>query len=139
MNMTILHKYKSKELTIQLFQIPIYDSRICFIKYDNGKAYQKAIEYIKKIGVQDETYETDDYQFAFGFTTKEKTKHGILHFVFINNCKEYKPYYSNTLAHENFHLVNFICKHHGIPFDAEGDNEPYAYLTGYLFQLLSTI
>lgn len=136
--MKILHKHKSKTLTIQLFEIPIYDSKICFIKYDSGKAYKKAIDYIKRIGVQDETYEHDEYQFAYGFTTKEKTKYGVVHFVFMNNAKEYRGTYSNTLAHENFHLVNFICKYHGIPFDMESDNEPYAYLTGYLFNILST-
>lgn len=137
--MKVLHKYKSKDLTIQLFEIPIYDSKICFIKYENDKGYTKAIEFTERIGVKDEIYQTDEYRNAFGFVSKEKTKFGIVHFIFMNNCKEYRKDYPNTLSHENYHLVNNICKYHGITFDAEGDNEPFAYLTGYLFQLLSTL
>lgn len=134
--MKTLSKYKSKSLLIHLFEIPIYDSKICFIRYENGEGYDKAMEFIKRIGVDNSSYKTDEYLFAYGFTTKEKTKHGQVHFVFINNCKEYKDYYSNTLAHENYHLVHNICKHHGIEFNDEGDNEPIAYLTGYLFDML---
>lgn len=137
--MKTISKHKSKELTIHLFQIPIYDSKICFLKYDNDKGYNKAIECIKRFGVKDEVYETDEYRYAFGFVSKEKTKYGIVHFIFMNNCKEYKKDYSNTLSHENYHLVNNICKYHGIVFDHEGDNEAHAYLTGYLFQILSTL
>lgn len=137
--MKILHKYKSKDLTIQLFEIPIYDSRICFIRYENNKGYEKAVDWLEKIGLKDETYRTDDYRYAYGFTDKQKTKYGIVHFVFMNNAKEYKDAYKNTLAHENFHLVHNICKHHGIDFLEDNANEPYAYLTGYLFQLLSTM
>jgi hypothetical protein len=139
MNMKIIHKYKSKGLTIQLFEIPIYDSRICFIRYENNKSYDKAVDWLETIGLKDETYKTDEYRYAYGFTDKQKTKYGIIHLVFMNNCKEYKPTYKNTLAHENFHLVHNICKHHGIDFLEDNANEPYAYLTGYLFDILFTI
>ncbi len=136
--MKTISTYKSEELSINFFQIPIYDSKICFIKYDTSKAYEEAIEFLKKIGVKDESYEADEYMLAYGFTDKQKTDYGIVFFVFINNAEEYKEYYSNTLAHENFHLVNFLCNQHGIIFYEDEDNEPHAYLTGYLFQILST-
>lgn len=136
--MKILHKYKSKDLTIHLFEIPIYDSKICFVRYNNENAYDKAVQYLERIGVKDESYKEDDYKNAFGFTDKQKTKYGIVHFVFMNNWDGYRHAYSNTLAHENFHLVHNICTHHGIEFNS-GANEPYAYLTGYLFDILSTL
>jgi len=136
--MKTLSKYKSKDLIIHLFEIPIYDRKVCFIRYENGKEYEKAISFTEKIGVKDEIYRTDEYRLAFGFVSKEKTKYGTVHFIFMNNCKEYKKDYTNTLAHENFHLVHNICKNHGIDFLEDNHNEPYAYLTGYLFQILST-
>lgn len=134
-----IHKYKSKDLTINLFEIPIYDSRICFLKYENAKGYEGAIKFVESIGVKDETYKTEEYAHAYGFVDKQKTKHGIVHFVFMNHCKEYRPMYVNSLAHENFHLVHNICKHHGIEFIEESANEPQAYLTGYLLDLLYTL
>jgi len=137
--MKVLHKYKSKDLLIHLFEIPIYDSRICLIKYENNKGYEDAIKWLEKIGLKDESYKTDEYRYAYGFVDKQKTKHGFLHLVFMNNCKEYKYAYKNTLAHENFHLVHNICKHHGIEFIDDNANEPQAYLTGYLFSYLSSL
>lgn len=137
--MKTLHKYKSKDLTIQLFQIPIYDSKVCLLKYHNDNAYYRALDFAKKIGVDCSSYMSDDYLNAYGFVSKEKTKYGHVNFIFMNNCKEYKAAYHNTLSHENFHLVHNICKHHGIEFNDDSDNEPIAYLTGYLFELLSTL
>lgn len=136
--MKTLSTHKAENLLIHLFEIPIYDSKVCFIKYETGDAYNEAVEFADKLGVDVSSYKTDEYSFAYGFTVKEKTNIGYVHFVFINNCKEYKHAYTNTLSHENYHLIHNICKHHGIEFNDEGDNEPIAYLTGYLYQLLSS-
>lgn len=137
--MKILHKYKSKDLTVDMFEIPIYDARVCLIKYENSKAYQRALQYLKRIGVQEEDYEKPEYENAFGFTDKQKTKIGIVHFVFMNVCSEYKPSYVNTLSHENYHLVHNICSHNGLEFRNDSHNEHIAYLTGYLFEALLKI
>jgi len=137
--METISTHKSNGLLIHLFKLPIYDSKICFLRYSNSDEYKEAVEFAKKIGVQDETLETDEYMLAYGFTDKHRTEYGFVHFVFLNNAKEYASVYQNTLAHENFHLVHNICKHHGIDFIDDNANEPYAYLTGYLFQYLSTL
>lgn len=137
--METLSQYKSKNIKIDLFEIPIYDFRICFLKYKNNKGYDEALLFCEGIGFKEDIYKTDEYRYACGFTTKQTTKTGIIAFVFINNCKEHKDIYINTLSHETFHLVNVICKHHGIVYDAESDNEPIAYLTGYLYNYLSKL
>lgn len=137
--MKTIHKYKSKDLTINLFEIPIYDFKICFLKHRNNKGYDEALLFCSGIGFNEDIYKTDDYRYAGGFTTTRSTTNGIICFVFINYSKELRGDYINSLAHENYHLVQQICKHHGIKYDEDSDNEPQAYLTGYLLQILYTL
>ena len=130
-----LHQSTSKDYFIQLFEIPIYDSVVCFLRYNNKKGYEYCVKYCEGLGVED-MHELlgDDYMNCYGFTMKEKTKNRIVSFLFMNNCKEYKDSYINTLSHENFHLIEGIAKHHNLE-DCE-HNEARAYLTGYVFNYL---
>lgn len=138
--MDTLLQQKSKNVFIRLFKVPIYTSKVCFIRFNNRKGWDEAMLLLTKFGTTIEDINTDECMFAFGFTTKEKTtKHGIVHFVFINNAKEYKKEYTDTLSHENYHLIENICTHHGLKHEEDGANESQAYLTGYIFDYLSKL
>lgn len=138
--MKILHKYKSKDLTIDMFEIPIYGSKICLMRYTNDKAYDLALKFLEKLDIPIEDYDAHEWRKAYGYTFKERTnKYGYVHFVFMNKCKEYKSYYENTLSHEIVHLVENISQHHGLTREDGEANEHIAYLTGYLFEALIKI
>lgn len=134
--MEILHELITDISCIKLFKIPVYDSNICFIRYNNDISYNEVLIYLESINVNIDDYKTDDYKNAYGFTFKEKSKLGVIHFIIINGCEEYSEYYKNTLTHEIFHLISHICKHHGIEMYPDSDNEHIAYLTGYLSDIL---
>lgn len=133
---TIL-KYVEDNLLIVMFVLPIYETKICYIKYDTSDAYNQALKYCENIGINTNDYKSDEYMYAYGFTFKDKGAQGFIHFIFMNGSEEYKEDFTNTLAHENYHLISKICEHHGLEEIDGGDNEHIAYLTGYLFNTLS--
>jgi hypothetical protein len=136
--MEVITKSKGKGLFICLFKIPVYDSKICFIRYENDSSYAKALKFCEKMGLFTDEYNEDEWKNAYGFTFKERTtSHGYVHFLLINKSKEYIREYTNTLAHENYHLIEQIAVHHGLTREDNEPNEHIAYLTGYLFNLLS--
>ena len=137
--MEVLKTHKTKNVFIQIFKIPIYDSKVCFIRFNNRKGYDEALAFCEKIGIVTDEFNTDEWMFAYGFTCKEKTKYGFIHIVFINAAKEYAKEYTNTLAHEHYHLIQHISIHHGLTQEDGEANEHIAYLTGYLFDYLSKL
>lgn len=135
----IVKPYKSINVFISVTNVPIYDSKIMFVRYNNKVGFNEAMAFCKKIGLNSDEYNNDDHFKAYGFTVKEKSKLGYVHLLFINNNKEYRSEYTNTLSHENYHLVKDICKHHGLEYTESGHDEHIAYLTGYLFNYLSKL
>ena len=136
---SIVKPYKSINVFISVNKLPIYDSKIMFVRYNNKVGFNEAIDFCKKIGLNADEYATDDYFKAYGFTVKERSDLGYIHLLFINNKKDYREDYLNTLAHENYHLVKDICKHHGLEYTESGHDEHIAYLTGYLLNYLSKL
>ncbi len=132
-----ISELKTDDLFINMFEIPIYDNHICFIRYINDSAYDQALAFIEEIGIDTSDIKTDDYKNACGFTKSCKAKNGgSVIFLFINKSEEYAPDYMNILAHENYHLVNYIMRHNGLKAYKDSDNEHVAYLTGFLFDVL---
>lgn len=134
--MKIVSEYSNQGLSIILAILPIYDSKICYVKYDTREEYDEALSFCEKMGLNTEEYRGADYFDAFGFTFKDKTNKGNIHFLFMNDREDYKPDFNNTLSHENYHLITNICRHHGLDVNDTGDNEHIAYLTGYIFDQL---
>lgn len=138
--METIQEKKSKDVFIQFFSVPIYSSKVCFIRFKNRKGWNEAISYLNKLGVVTDEINTDEWMFAYGFTTKEKTtKYGYVHFVFISGAQEYLKEYTDTLSHEVYHLIENISTHHGIKHEEGEANEPQAYLTGYIFNYLTKL
>ena len=135
--MEVILEIKKKNFYLRMFILPIYSSKICFVRFNDDKGYDHVIKFLKGINVDCESYETSEYSDAYGFVAKEKTKYGIVHFMFMNMCEEYKSDYVNTLSHETYHLVHNICSHHGLEFHPTGDNEHIAYLTGTIYSELN--
>lgn len=132
-------EYKTDTLYICIFVVPIYESKVCFIKYKDGDGYLEALRYLEDLGIKTSEYKTDEYQFAYGFTFKDKGIKGWMHFLFINGSEEYKIDLINTLAHETYHLISKISEHHGLEQTEGGDNEHIAYLTGYLYNKITEL
>lgn len=133
---TIL-EIKKKNFYLRMFILPIYSSKICFVRFNDDKGYDQVIKFLRGVGVNCDSYEEDDYRNAYGFVVKEKTKYGNVQFMFMNGCEEYKSEYVNTLSHESYHLVQNICSYHGLEFYPTGDNEHIAYLTGAIYSELN--
>ena len=134
--MEIISKKINKDLKLILFKVPIYDSRICFIKHDGNKGYDKALKYVESLGMDMHEYRDISWRHCYGFALSHQVKVGMVHFVFMNNKKDYRKDYINTLSHEITHLVDHIAKHHGLTRQKDGANEHFAYLTGYLTDFL---
>ena len=134
--MNIISEYKNQGLGIILFMVPIYDSKICYVKYNTREEYDEALEFCEQMGLNTEEYRPNDYYDAFGFTFKDKTKKGTIHFIFMNDREDYKEDFGNTLSHETYHLITNICRYHGLDVSDTTDNEHIAYLTGYIFDQL---
>ena len=132
-------KHKAKGLSLTIFSVPIYGASVCHVKYDNITGYGNAIKYLKKLGAKMEGYYDNELPLSYGFIEKEVTKKCMLHIIFINNCKEYRGEINDTVAHENYHLVQNICLHHGLEVYHDSHNEHIAYLTGYLFNIISKL
>ena len=137
--MEVIKQRKTPNLYMRTFVIPIYSSKVCFIRFKNRKGWDEAMKYIESLGVLTDELNTEEWMFAYGFCTKEKTNQGFIHFLFINAAKEYSEEYTNTLSHECYHLVEHISTHHGLKHEEGEANEPQAYLTGYLYDYLSKI
>ena len=134
--MNIITEYYNKGLSIILAIVPIYDSKICYVKYDTREEYDEALEFCEKMGLNTDEYKGNDYFDAFGFTFKDKTLKGNIHFIFMNAREDYKDDFVNTLSHETYHLITNMGRHHGLDVHDTGDNEHFAYLTGYIFDKL---
>jgi hypothetical protein len=134
-----LLEYKTDNLYICTFTIPIYESKVCFLKFTDTDGYLEALKYLEELGVKTADYKSDEYQYAYGFTFKDRGIKGWMHFLFINGSEEYKPDLTNTLAHETYHLISKISEHHGLEQTEGGDNEHIAYLTGYLFNQIAEL
>lgn len=137
--MEILTEHKSEGLLIRMFVLPIYESKVCFVRYDNSEAYSEALKFCEGLGLKTADYNTDEYLFAYGFVIKDKTDKGFVHFIFLNGCSEYRTDLSNTIAHENYHLVTNICRYHGLVAEVDGDNEHIAYLIGYMYDIIEKL
>lgn len=137
--MTIHHESKLYNCYIQLFEVPIYGSKVCFIKYKSIKGYKKAIEYLKSIEFDIGELDDPEYYNCYGFVHKEKTKLGTVQLIILNTKKDYLKKYKDTLAHEGSHLIQSISEHHGLEYKKGGHNEHIAYLTGYLLNYLHTL
>ncbi len=132
-----ISELKTDDLFINMFEIPIYDNHICFIRYKNDSAYEQALSFVEEIGIDTAEFKIDDYKNACGFTKNAIAKNGgRVIFLFINKSEEYSDDYINTLSHETYHLIQFIMKHNGLKSYKDSDNEHIAYLTGYLFNVL---
>lgn len=139
--MTILHESKLYNCYIQLFEIPIYGSKICFIKHKSLKGYLKAISYLKSINFDIDNIEDEEWSKCYGFVDKKFTNKtlGTVHLIVMNTHSGYISKYKDTLSHEGSHLVQNICEHHGLEHRKGGHNEHIAYLTGYIMDYLLKI
>ena len=134
--MEIISQIKTDNFSALIFKIPIYDAKVCFIKHNQNEGYDEALAFLNELKINTEDYNVDDYRFCYGFTFKERVTYGHVNFILMNTSPEISNDYINTLSHENFHLVENICRHHGLERYKKGDNEHIAYLTGYLFDIL---
>lgn len=134
--MTTLHEYKLYNCYIRVFEIPIYKSKVCLIKFKSEKGYQKALDFLEDIEVNTKEINDEEWTRCYGFVHKKKSKLGTLHIIVMNIGKEYTKFYKDTLAHEGSHLVQDICEHHGLEHHKRSANEHIAYLTGYLLDYL---
>lgn len=137
--MEIIVELTTKNLYLNMFKVPIYDSKVCLVQYKNDEGYNEALEFCTNLGMKIDEYKEDGWNFCYGFTFKDRIKYGYVHFIFFNISNEYKEDYINTLSHENVHLIQNISKHHSLQNYKNGDNEHIAYLTGYLFDILYKI
>jgi len=129
--------FKNKYIKVDFFKLPIYDSRICFVKHDGKRGYDQLVEFFKKLEVSNpEEYKDISWRNCYGFVLQERVKTGMLNIIVMNGRRDYKPEYINTLSHEVTHLIDNLCKHHGLQRYKSGDNEHIAYLTGYLTDYL---
>lgn len=109
--------------------------RPLFLANYSAEEYRKEVEKLAYL----EDWELEDLEFANGSQgTFSPTKHkevAILRTVWLKNFDRKSSYDMGTLAHEVHHLVNGICRHKGIPFDGEQNNdETFAYLTGFFIR-----
>lgn len=137
--MIILKELKLYNCYIQLFEVPIYKSKICFISFTSIKGYYKAIEFLNKLNFNTEIIKDPDYAKAYGFVLKDDYKDGTLQTIFINKGKKYIKEYTDTLNHEGMHLIQNICEHHGLEHIKGKNNEHIAYLTGYIMDYLARL
>lgn len=134
--MKTLSELKTDDLYMNFFQVPIYDTKICFLRYQNDSGYDQALDFCKKLEMDVSDYQDDGYKFAYGFTFKAKVKAGHVIFLFINACEEYKEDYTNTLSHEAYHALQQIMRHHELQTYKDSANEHIAYLVGSLNSFL---
>jgi hypothetical protein len=134
-----LIEYKTDNLYICTFVVPIYETKVCFLKYKDSEGYLEALKYLEELAVKIEDYKTNEYMLAYGFVINDRSKHGLMKFMFINGSEEYKTEIVNTLAHENFHLIEHIIRQCGLENIEDGDNEHIAYLTGYLYNKITEL
>jgi len=138
--MTTLHEYKLYNCYIKIFELPIYKSKICFVKYKSLKGYQKGIDFLKDINVDTSIIDDIEWSKCYGFVDQKRSTLGTLHIVFMNvSHKDYIKYYKDTLSHEGTHLVQNICEHIGLEHHKRSANEHIAYLTGYLLNYLHSL
>ena len=134
--MQIITQHKTRNLKVVVFKLPIYDSKICFIKHDGVKGYNQSLIFLEKLGINTDEYKEDSWRHCYGFAFSERVKLGMVQFLIINTRKDYMSDYVNTLSHEITHLVDHIARHHGLTRQKQGSNEHIAYLTGYLTDFL---
>lgn len=119
---------KKTSIKTKEFELPVYGSTIIFV-------YSTSYEAIEKFGRLQKFHEksmeylrTRDY---YGYSMMlEDTDKKSYHYVIVKKSgNKYEEI--DTITHEMSHTVISILNHKGIKFSSNND-EPHAYLTGYL-------
>lgn len=113
-----------------VFLIPVYSLRIVFMFCADAK---KGNRYMAKHG-----FTTKIPEDSVGYAGREiiKTESGEVHKMFLYIHHSIADF--DTPSHECFHLVQDILELRDIKFKHGGQNESYAYLMGYLNNLIIT-
>lgn len=109
--------------------IVMYDTFVEF--YTDKEAFKKRYNEIS----DGEDFVTDrDLSNNYGFTgyNEEEGKQAILVYINQGNYRDNLAGVMGTLAHEIFHAVMVVCRRIG--HNPTREDEPMAYLTGYLFR-----
>ena len=95
-----------------------------------GKLILHKVKWMSELNEKYNLNASDDFDsFVFQETSKKVNKK--YHVVLKENTS------GSIIAHEVVHLVNYIFLHNGIELDRHND-EPQAYLTGWLFKQIET-
>ena len=113
--------YREAKITL-----PIYGGEIFLVDTNDNQSLE-----------DNHGIEIDNVPFASCFERNAKQEDGsvkLYHLIVINMKNELKKIDVGILAHECFHLTNFIFEEKGIIPDVAND-EPQAYLLGYLVDI----
>lgn len=120
---------KTKKQFHKLYKVPIYQSEVLFIYYNDYKYVNKVM---KKFGFSDTMDINDEGMQGFeDFTNPDETKGKRKFFMAVRMDKEDLE---NTLVHETLHLTQDILEYKEIKFRKGSNNEAYTYLQSYLYQ-----
>jgi hypothetical protein len=118
---------KRGNIRSKVFDLPIYTTKVIFV-YSNS--YDLIIEFMANENIDEQTLriiKSKDYK---GLTCCLLDKDRSYHYLIVLKDKD-KYEEIDTISHEVLHMVGNILSTRGIKYK-RNDDEPYAYLTGYL-------
>lgn len=102
----------------KIYKAPVYFITNC--SQEAAKKWFRSFDGLEEVG---------EFQWGVAHTFARKFDNGnIIYGVWVKDLKNLE-----TLAHEVFHLVNFVLNDRHVKFDPEND-EAYAYLIEYFFK-----
>lgn len=105
------------------FDLPIYGCEMVFVYSNTFKSVKDLLD-AKNV---DSNLNDDFDGYSFNITEEGREEYWL---IIMKSKDKYDEI--DTITHEVSHIVSNILVSRGIKFNKKDNNEPYAYLTGYL-------